>query len=642
MSDNLSQEQVAVIETPSLPPDPLLGARLANFVIEGILKRGGMAQVYYGLDVMLERKVAIKVIDARYRSQPAYAERFLREARSVAAWHHPHIIQIHYADKQEGLYYFVMELIDGYDLGELIDSYTLDGELMPHEDVLRIGWAVARALDFAHGKGVIHRDVKPSNVMVARDGRILLMDFGLAMAIEEGSEGEILGTAHYVSPEQAQGSANAVPQSDLYSLGVMLYEMLTGARPFDDPKPVTLAMQHVLKSPPPPREVNPNLSQSVQEVLLKSLAKSPERRYQTGQALLEALADALAIGEPVPGGRIYLPPLPAGVQADRMATSVSRLSHLSVVDKIASRVQKMPPEPAAPPAEEEETEDEAIEPTAALVLPAEAAVQPVVRIATTPTPAASGRAAGWWLGLVGLVLLLLVGGAWGQRAGWFAGAAATPLPLAMPPVATATATATATPEPTATNTLAHAVTATDTMTVTAVAAIPIATDTLTPTPEPTATATPESTATATATIATTNTPDTATGHRVRFYYDEFSFYIWNAEPASLNVGPLSFEALDAEGRPAGYVFRGRSWAEIYPFLEESRCNRIRPVAVPETAEPFVCTQFNASLVLGRDDEGLFWLPRDGTITAFRVYWFGTVAGTCPLVTGVCELVLPTS
>ncbi|UCG82351.1 MAG: serine/threonine protein kinase [Dehalococcoidia bacterium] len=152
--------------------DPLIGRQLGNFRIEYLIGRGGMAQVYYGWDVNLQRPVAIKVIDARYRDSPAYAARFVREARAVATWRHENIIQIHYADEQDGLYYFVMEYIDGLDLSGLLSQYAAEGELMPHDDVLRIGRAVANALDYAHQKGVIHRDVKTSNVMAASDGRV--------------------------------------------------------------------------------------------------------------------------------------------------------------------------------------------------------------------------------------------------------------------------------------------------------------------------------------------------------------------------------------------------------------------------------------------------------------------------------------
>jgi serine/threonine protein kinase len=205
----------------------LIGRQLANYRIERLIGSGGMAQVYYGWDVKLERPVAIKVIDARYRDDPAYAERFVREARAVATWRHENIVQIYYADDEDGLYYFAMEYIDGMDLGRLLAQYADDGEWMAYEDVLLVGRAVASALDYAHQKGVIHRDVKPSNVMVTSKGRVALTDFGLAMDVYRGTLGEAFGSPHYISPEQARSSANAVPQSDLYSLGVMLYEMLT-------------------------------------------------------------------------------------------------------------------------------------------------------------------------------------------------------------------------------------------------------------------------------------------------------------------------------------------------------------------------------------------------------------------------------
>ena len=641
-------------------PSGLVGQRLANFAIEGVLSQGGMAQVYYGLDIMLKRNVAIKVIDTRYRSDPIYAERFLREARSVAAWHHPHIIQIHYADKQDGLYYFVMELVDGYDLGELLQSYTLENKLIPHQDVLRIGWALANALDFAHEKGVIHRDVKPSNVMIAQDGRILLMDFGLALAVDEGSEGDItlVGTARYISPEQAQRSANAVPQSDLYSLGVILYEMLTGSRPFADTNPIALAIQHVQDEPPAPRELNPALSLAVEAALLKTLAKNPAERYRTGQELMTALNDALEIGQPVPGGRVYLPPLPPGVQADRMATSMSRFSATTIAEMLASRSKTGESQPGS----RLDGSDGAAILSAADVTPPEEAVADDVaplsddtvapsanEVVAEPTPNAEERmaepaGAGWppsWLmGIAGLFLLLLVIGAWGNRAGWLV-ADAEPEVLSLlvesDPTATVTATATATatmptPSPTATET---AVIIPPTDAATNVATL-VATPTTTPSP------TPQPTAEPTAEPSPTQPAPISEGHLVRLFYDEYNFYIWNGEASSLNIAPLSFEALTDSGETAGYIFRGRAWADIYPFLEATYCNQLRLVAAPETAVPFVCDNFNAALTLARDDDGLFWLPRAGNVSSFRVYWFGDVVGQCPLITGICELLLPTS
>jgi serine/threonine protein kinase len=289
--------------------DPLIGQQLANFRIERLLGRGGMAKVYFGWDVKLQRPVAIKVIREEFRNDPAYTERFVREARMVATWLHPNIPRIYHAGEEEGVSYFAMEYVQGEDLAHLLKKYTQEGKLPPYQDVLKIGKAVADALDYAHERGVIHRDVTPANVMLAEDGRIMLMDFGLARAVVEETRGEVLGSPHYVSPEQARNSAEAVPQSDVYSLGVILYEMLAGNVPFDDSSPTSLAIDHIVKEPPPPREINPDLSSAVEGVLLKALSKSPSERYQSGGELIEALRRALEVEalDSVPGTLAMLP-----------------------------------------------------------------------------------------------------------------------------------------------------------------------------------------------------------------------------------------------------------------------------------------------------------------------------------------------
>src|SRR5512135_596063 len=280
--------------------DPLIGRQLANFRVERALGRGGMAQVYYGEDVKLHRPVAIKVIDARLRGNPTYAQRFVHEAQAVALWRHEHIVQIYYANDEDGLYYFVMEYIDGQDLGSMIAGCRTKGKLLLQAEALRIGKAVAEALDYAHRKGVVHRDVKPSNILVGRDGRVVLTDFGLALDVEQGSLGEVFGSSRYIAPEQARRSSGAVPQSDLYSLGVVLYEMLTGSAPFDDPSPTAVALQHVTLAPTPPRSINPKLNAETEAVLLKALSKSPKDRYKIGGELIAALERALLAGKPAP------------------------------------------------------------------------------------------------------------------------------------------------------------------------------------------------------------------------------------------------------------------------------------------------------------------------------------------------------
>jgi len=329
--------------------DPLIGIQLANFRVERVLGRGGMATVYYGWDVTLERPVAIKVIDARYRDNPDYTRRFLNEAQAVAAFRHENILQVHYADEEDGLYYFVMEYVLGPDLDQLLEKYTLAGELMHPQDVLRIGRAMASALDYAHARGVIHRDVKPANVMVAEDGRIALTDFGLAMNIDLGTSGDVFGSPHYISPEQVRSSAEAVPESDLYALGVMLYEMLTGEVPFDDENPVTLATMHVNETAPPPSRANPSLNEAVDEVFARGLAKSPEDRYRSGRELVETLEEAL--GEPAEfaGPAATLPELP---EAEKKAVvpdrkRVSRITLAELTERYVS--EHYPDEPDPPP-----------------------------------------------------------------------------------------------------------------------------------------------------------------------------------------------------------------------------------------------------------------------------------------------------
>lgn len=271
----------------------LVGRQLGNYRIERLLGRGGMASVYYGVDIHLQRPAAIKVTDDRYRGDPDYAERFLREARAMASWRHPNIPQVYGAEAEGGFAFYAMEYIWGMDLEQLIEIYRRRNELIPPADVLRIAEAVGAALDYSHRKGAIHRDVKPSNILVARNGRIFLTDFGLLMEAGKETRGEVFGSPHYMAPEQARSSAGAVPQSDLYSLGVVLYELLAGRPPFDDPSPASLALKHITQEPPPPRLFNPGLSTAVEAVLLNALQKDPLERFQTGADLTQALKSAL-------------------------------------------------------------------------------------------------------------------------------------------------------------------------------------------------------------------------------------------------------------------------------------------------------------------------------------------------------------
>lgn len=564
--------------------DSLAGRQLSSFRIDRLIKRGGMAEVYKGWDVMLERPVAIKVIDIRFRSNPEYAERFLREARAVATWRHEHIVQVYYADVQDGLYYFVMEYVDGRDLGDIMRQYIVEGHLMPHEDVLRIGEAVADALAYAHKHGVVHRDVKPSNVMLSADGRVLLADFGLAMARDEGTETDFLGTPHYVAPEQAIRAGNAVPQSDLYSLGVMLYEMLAGAPPFDDPSLTGVAFQHINDPPTLPRAVNPALNRETEQVLLRALNKEPMGRYQTGEELLVMLRQALALGQRVRGGWVDLPPVPAGVAWEAAAESLSQLSDRSVVQQITDQLVR----------EERETVGQRVR---------------------------GSLRWEWLLGMAGVLLVLLGFGLWWR--GSMVGLETAVLPTTLPVV---------TNEPLPTPVLLTETAVTVTRPLVTATPLPTATEL------PTATLMPTETAVFPPTLAPL---PILNGPPVQFFYNSRSFYVLNAGTVPLDAADFSFLAVDAVGQPAGYSFLGKDWAKFYPQIDPGSCTRIEPIAYTTFVRPADCRSFNALVTPSLVDDSLFWLPHD-KVVMFEVFWNGSIIGRCPVDVDQCTLRLPES
>jgi serine/threonine protein kinase len=273
--------------------DPLIGKQLDEYRLEALLGQGGMARVYRGLDVRLKRWVAIKVIDARFQTNSKYVMRFEREAQAIAQLEHPHIVRLYRYGEVKGLLYMAMQYIEGASLNHLLATYRAEEEFIEPDEANRIVRQVSLALDYAHHKGVIHRDVKPSNIVLNKQGQAILADFGLALLVDVGTRGEVFGTPRYMAPEQAMSSASTVPQSDLYALGVILYEMFTGQLPFNAEKPLDIAMLHLTEPPPPPREIRPELSPALEAVILKALAKEAQDRYPSGRALADALTQAL-------------------------------------------------------------------------------------------------------------------------------------------------------------------------------------------------------------------------------------------------------------------------------------------------------------------------------------------------------------
>lgn len=256
---------------------------------------GGMAEVYRAQDNVLGRLVAVKVMLPQYAADPSFAQRFRQEAAAAANLQSPYIVNIYDWGQDEGTYYIVMELIHGSDLKTAIKQRGAINQ----RKVAEIGSQVCQALSVAHGLDIIHRDIKPQNIMVQPDGNTKVMDFGIARAKNsvKTQTSSVLGTAHYISPEQAQGK-NLTAASDIYSLGIVLYEAATGTLPFDGPDAVSVAMKQVNDEPTPPREINPNLDPSLEAIVMKAMAKNPADRFETAKEMRAALNDYLA-GRPV-------------------------------------------------------------------------------------------------------------------------------------------------------------------------------------------------------------------------------------------------------------------------------------------------------------------------------------------------------
>jgi eukaryotic-like serine/threonine-protein kinase len=249
-----------------------------------LVARGGMAEVYRAHDRLLDRPVALKVLFSELSVDRTFVERFRREAQNAANLSHPNIVPVFDWGEDGGTYFIVMEFIDGRPLSSILRTA---GPLHP-DRAAEIGADVALALDFAHSRGVIHRDVKPGNVLITDEGQVKVTDFGIARAVNTDESltqtGAVMGTATYFSPEQAEG-LGVDARSDIYSLGVVLYEMVAGRPPFMGDSPVSVASKHVREQAPAPRQFNPSIPQDLEVVILKCMAKDPEYRYATGGEL---------------------------------------------------------------------------------------------------------------------------------------------------------------------------------------------------------------------------------------------------------------------------------------------------------------------------------------------------------------------
>src|SRR5205085_7679232 len=287
--------------------------RLGKYELRERLGRGGMGEVWKAFDTQLQRNVAIKLLHADLQSDPSFVTRFQREAQVIASLHHPNIVQIfdfqvsQSTESQSSTAYMVMDFVEGQTLADYIRSTSRTGKFPPAEDLIHLFTPISAAIDYAHQKGMIHRDIKPANILLDKRhtsrnplGELILTDFGIAKLIGTSSNtlsGWWFGTPLYTSPEQARGYPGN-ERSDLYSLGIILYEICTGVLPFQGENAAAILMQHVNAMPTSPVLINPSIPPALTLVILRSIAKDPEARFPSAVAMTIALAEALNM--PIP------------------------------------------------------------------------------------------------------------------------------------------------------------------------------------------------------------------------------------------------------------------------------------------------------------------------------------------------------
>jgi eukaryotic-like serine/threonine-protein kinase len=294
----------------------MIGQLLAGrYELQDVAGSGGMSSVYRARDTVLERMVAIKILHDHFSDDPEYVERFRREARALAQLNHPNIVTVIDRGEFEGRQFIVFEHVDGQNLKELIDR---EGQL-PVDQALALVHQVARGLAFAHEHGVVHRDVKPHNVLIDEDGVAKVTDFGIARSLEPADglteTGTLLGTSEYIAPEQASGN-RVDERSDQYSLATVLYELLTGEPPYRGDNFMAVAMKHIQEPVPSVRDARPDVSPRLDAIVSRAMAKRPEDRFPTTEAMMAALEAARADTDSVPA------PLPASKLDDGATESI--------------------------------------------------------------------------------------------------------------------------------------------------------------------------------------------------------------------------------------------------------------------------------------------------------------------------------
>ncbi len=557
-------------------PNAYLDRVIGKYKIIELLGRGGMAVVYKAYQEGLDRYVAIKLMHSFLADEGEFLERFKREARAMALLKHPHIADVYDFDVVDDTYYIVMEFVSGGSLKEEIEHFQQRGERMPLSQAVRIMLELIDAVSYAHARGMIHRDIKPGNIMLRDDGGAVLTDFGIAKILGVVSHtltGAMVGTPAYMAPEQGMGHLGD-ERSDLYSLGILFFHLITGRLPFESTTPLAVVMKHVTEPLPPPITFNPDIPAGIQDVILRVTAKDPQQRYQTGYEFAQALRQALYDE----GGEL-LAELPPELLRDEPAAAMSTLAAQTRVTanvpyggnmgRAASLLE------ATMPAEATVVRPRAPQPAAAQ----QAAAQPA---AAQPGRVHRFRWLAW--GFVGILAIVLAAVAGAYAVSW-----RTPEPT---PVLVAAPPATDTPAPTDTATPAAP---TPDFAGTAVAAIAL-TETAMPTVTPAA---PTATPTPSPTPTQTTTPDLTATHIANCVFDlELVNYYTYDNPAARSAPtglrfPLKFELRNSGtcAWPAGWQLT---------VQDGSAFRRDDPLVLEEPVPPSSPVTLSVSLVAPAD------------------------------------------